>query len=202
MEMELLLHRGQLDLPRRSMDSSRRRLECLPPSPPVGLTRKEMTDWDRHGRGGGVPPASACGSTSAAPSSDTRDATQEVHEDPFEVDRVAATIHHATEQKTAVNCQLASREKATKVWMNPLPLLQRNTQARHFLQSHNYLLKDPEKSDDLIVRRLAAVQGYEMVSIDEKDEPIVLDKDECWVMADNQELKAKDDMKHREEIPA
>ncbi|KAM3373012.1 hypothetical protein ACQJBY_013967 [Aegilops geniculata] len=53
------------------------------------------------------------------------------------------------------------------------------------------LLKDPEKSDDLIVRRLAAVQGYEMVSTDEKDEPFVLDKDECWVMADNQELKAK-----------
>ncbi|KAE8803035.1 hypothetical protein D1007_21245 [Hordeum vulgare] len=67
-------------------------------------------------------------------------------------------------------------------------------------QSHNYLLKDPEKSDDLIVRRLAAVQGYEMVSTDEKDEPFVLDKDECWVMADNQELKAKEDLKHPEEV--
>jgi hypothetical protein len=53
------------------------------------------------------------------------------------------------------------------------------------------LLKDPEKSDDLIVRRLAAVEGYEIVSTDEKDEPFVLDKDQCWVVADNQALKAK-----------
>ncbi|KAI4995913.1 hypothetical protein ZWY2020_040415 [Hordeum vulgare] len=36
MEMELLLHRVQLDSPRRSMDSSLRSLECLPSSPPVG----------------------------------------------------------------------------------------------------------------------------------------------------------------------
>ncbi|XP_044965695.1 uncharacterized protein LOC123425983 [Hordeum vulgare subsp. vulgare] len=109
MEMELLLHRGQLDLPRRSMDSSGRRLECLPLSLPVGLTRKEMTDWARHGRGGGVPLANACGSTSTAPSSDTRDAIQEVHEETFGVDRVVATIGDVTEQKTAVNCQLAAR---------------------------------------------------------------------------------------------
>ncbi|XP_044957026.1 uncharacterized protein LOC123407860 [Hordeum vulgare subsp. vulgare] len=109
MEMELLLHRGQLDLPRRSMDSSRRCLECLRPLPPVGLTMKEMTDWARHDRGGGVAPASVCGSTSATPSSDTRDAIQEVHEEPFEVYRVAATIGDATEEKTAVNCQLAAR---------------------------------------------------------------------------------------------
>ncbi|XP_051213086.1 mitochondrial ATP-independent inner membrane protease subunit 2 [Lolium perenne] len=54
------------------------------------------------------------------------------------------------------------------------------------------LLKDPEKSDDLIVRRLAAVEGYEIVSTDEKDEPFVLDKDQCWVVADNQALKAKE----------
>mgnify|MGYP003702241877 CR=1 FL=1 len=53
------------------------------------------------------------------------------------------------------------------------------------------LLKDPEKSDDLIVRRLAALEGYEMVSNDEKDEPFVLDKDQCWVLADNQSLKPK-----------
>ncbi|KAG8064225.1 hypothetical protein GUJ93_ZPchr0004g38492 [Zizania palustris] len=53
------------------------------------------------------------------------------------------------------------------------------------------LLKDPEKSDDLIVRRLAALEGYEMVSNDEKDEPFVLDKDQCWVLAENQSLKPK-----------
>ncbi|KQJ81701.1 uncharacterized protein LOC100823230 [Brachypodium distachyon] len=54
------------------------------------------------------------------------------------------------------------------------------------------LLKDPEKSDDLIVRRLAALEGYEIVSTDEKDEPFVLDKDQCWVLAENQVLKAKE----------
>jgi len=53
------------------------------------------------------------------------------------------------------------------------------------------LLKDPEKSDDLIIRRLAALEGYEMVSSDEKDEPFVLEKDQCWVLADNQVLKPK-----------
>ncbi|KAJ7005997.1 hypothetical protein NC653_005367 [Populus alba x Populus x berolinensis] len=54
------------------------------------------------------------------------------------------------------------------------------------------LLKDPEKSDDFLVRRLAAIEGYEMVSADEKDDPFVLDKDECWVLADNDKLKAKE----------
>jgi hypothetical protein len=53
------------------------------------------------------------------------------------------------------------------------------------------LLKDPEKSDDLIIRRLAALEGYEMVSNDEKDEPFVLEKDQCWVLADNLALKPK-----------
>ncbi|XP_044965948.1 uncharacterized protein LOC123426226 [Hordeum vulgare subsp. vulgare] len=38
----------------------------------LALTRKEMKYWARHGRDGGVPSASACGSTSTAPSSDTR----------------------------------------------------------------------------------------------------------------------------------
>ncbi|KAJ6953690.1 hypothetical protein NC652_005426 [Populus alba x Populus x berolinensis] len=54
------------------------------------------------------------------------------------------------------------------------------------------LLKDPEKSDDFLVRRLAAIEGYEMVSADEKDDPFVLDKDECWVLADNDKLKPKE----------
>ncbi|MED6190357.1 hypothetical protein PIB30_105067 [Stylosanthes scabra] len=31
-----------------------------------------------------------------------------------------------------------------------------------------------------------------MVSTDEKDEPFVLDKDQCWVKADNEKLKAKE----------
>ncbi|KDP26525.1 hypothetical protein JCGZ_17683 [Jatropha curcas] len=54
------------------------------------------------------------------------------------------------------------------------------------------VLKDPAKSDNYLVRRLAAVEGYEMVSTDEKDESFVLEKDECWVLADNENLKAKE----------
>ncbi|KAH7691516.1 Peptidase S26A signal peptidase I protein [Dioscorea alata] len=53
------------------------------------------------------------------------------------------------------------------------------------------MLKDPDKPDDYLVRRLAAIEGYEMVSKDEKDEPFVLEKDQCWVMSDNEALKAK-----------
>lgn len=53
------------------------------------------------------------------------------------------------------------------------------------------MLKDPEKPEDFLVRRLAAIEGYEMVSKDEKDEPFVLEKDQCWVIADNAALKPK-----------
>ncbi|XP_052171287.1 uncharacterized protein LOC127787339 isoform X2 [Diospyros lotus] len=54
------------------------------------------------------------------------------------------------------------------------------------------VLKDPEKSDNYLVRRLAAIEGYEMVSTDEKDEPFVLEKNECWVLSDNENLKPKE----------
>ncbi|XP_042490748.1 uncharacterized protein LOC122070625 [Macadamia integrifolia] len=54
------------------------------------------------------------------------------------------------------------------------------------------VMKDPENSDNYLVRRLAAVEGYEMVSVDEKDEPFVLEKDECWVTSDNESLKPKE----------
>ncbi|XP_034692278.1 uncharacterized protein LOC117919253 [Vitis riparia] len=53
------------------------------------------------------------------------------------------------------------------------------------------VLKDPEESDNFLVRRLAAVEGYEMGSTDEKDEPFVLEKDQCWVLSDNETLKPK-----------
>lgn len=53
------------------------------------------------------------------------------------------------------------------------------------------VLKDPNNSDKYLVRRLAAVGGTEMVSGDEKEEPFVLGKDQCWVTAENLELKAK-----------
>ncbi|KAL8523127.1 hypothetical protein ACS0TY_013196 [Phlomoides rotata] len=54
------------------------------------------------------------------------------------------------------------------------------------------MLKDPTMSDKYLVRRLAATKGYEMVSTDEKDEPFVLENDECWVVSDNAEVKPKD----------
>ncbi|GAB2298349.1 hypothetical protein Dimus_032417 [Dionaea muscipula] len=51
------------------------------------------------------------------------------------------------------------------------------------------VFKDPEKQDDYLVRRLAAVEGYEMISNNEKDEPFILEKDQCWVLSDNEVLK-------------
>lgn len=54
------------------------------------------------------------------------------------------------------------------------------------------MLKNPEKPDDYLVRRLAAIEGYEMVSREEKDEPFILEKDQCWVLSDNEALKAKE----------
>jgi len=53
------------------------------------------------------------------------------------------------------------------------------------------LLKDPEKPDNYLVRRLTAIEGYEMVSTDENDESFTLEKDQCWVEAENEKLKAK-----------
>lgn len=53
------------------------------------------------------------------------------------------------------------------------------------------VVKDPDNPDKFLVRRLAAIEGYEMLSTDEKDDPFVLEKDECWVLADNETLKPK-----------
>jgi hypothetical protein len=72
-----------------------------------------------------------------------------------------------------------------------MPIYVSNYLHRQVFVGDVVLLKDPEKSDDLIVRRLAALEGYEMASTDEKDEPFVLEKDQCWVLADNQALKPK-----------
>ncbi|KAF2292716.1 hypothetical protein GH714_027245 [Hevea brasiliensis] len=46
-----------------------------------------------------------------------------------------------------------------------------------------------KNSESYLVRRLAASEGHEMVSNDGKDEPFVLEKDQCWVLADNEKLK-------------
>ena len=53
------------------------------------------------------------------------------------------------------------------------------------------VVRDPEKSENRLVRRVAAIEGHEMVSKDEKDEPFVLEEDQCWVLADNDNLKPK-----------
>ncbi|KAL4190316.1 hypothetical protein AMTRI_Chr07g24100 [Amborella trichopoda] len=53
------------------------------------------------------------------------------------------------------------------------------------------ILKDPEHANDYLVRRLAAVEGYQMVSKDKNDKPFVLKKDQCWVLADNKSLSAQ-----------
>ncbi|KAH6755423.1 Peptidase S24/S26A/S26B/S26C family protein [Perilla frutescens var. hirtella] len=54
------------------------------------------------------------------------------------------------------------------------------------------VLKDPEDSANYLVRRLAAIEGYEMGSNDANDESFVLEKDQCWVLADNNKLKPKE----------
>lgn len=51
--------------------------------------------------------------------------------------------------------------------------------------------KDPENLDNLLVRRIAALEGWEMASTDDNDAPFTLVKDQCWVLADNEKLKPK-----------
>ncbi|KAG6512497.1 mitochondrial inner membrane protease subunit 1-like [Zingiber officinale] len=54
------------------------------------------------------------------------------------------------------------------------------------------MMKNPLKNDDYFFRRVAAIEGDEMVSNNEKEEPFTLKKDQCWVLADNESLKAKE----------
>ncbi|XP_038897309.1 mitochondrial inner membrane protease subunit 2-like [Benincasa hispida] len=54
------------------------------------------------------------------------------------------------------------------------------------------VVKEPEKPENYLVRRLAAVEGHEMLSTDENDEPFVLEKEQCWLLADNEKLKPKE----------
>ncbi|KFK31222.1 hypothetical protein AALP_AA6G084300 [Arabis alpina] len=63
---------------------------------------------------------------------------------------------------------------------------------RYLFVGDAVVLKDPNDSDKYLVRRLAAVEGFEMVSGDVKEEPFVIEKDQCWVTAENQELKANE----------
>ncbi|KAK6929769.1 hypothetical protein RJ641_003863 [Dillenia turbinata] len=54
------------------------------------------------------------------------------------------------------------------------------------------LLKDPQNLDKYLVRRLVAVEGYEMASTDEKDEPFVLEKEQCRVLSENKSLNPQE----------
>ena len=63
--------------------------------------------------------------------------------------------------------------------------------SRYVFVGDAVVLKDPNETDKFLVRRLAALEGSEMVSTDVKEEPFVLEKDQCWVVAENQEIKSK-----------
>ncbi|TVU27780.1 hypothetical protein EJB05_19281 [Eragrostis curvula] len=50
------------------------------------------------------------------------------------------------------------------------------------------VIRDPKDTQRACLRRLAAVEGDEIISTDEKDKPFVLAHNQCWVLADNQVL--------------
>lgn len=54
------------------------------------------------------------------------------------------------------------------------------------------VMKDPVASDKHLVRRLAALGGYEMASTEKQDESFVLEDGQCWVLSDNKHLKPKE----------
>ncbi|KAL8530292.1 hypothetical protein ACS0TY_007357 [Phlomoides rotata] len=51
------------------------------------------------------------------------------------------------------------------------------------------VLKDPANLDNILVRRVAAIEGYEMVPIHKKDRLFILVEDQCWIRADNYSLE-------------
>ncbi|GAQ81493.1 Mitochondrial inner membrane protease subunit IMP2 [Klebsormidium nitens] len=51
------------------------------------------------------------------------------------------------------------------------------------------LLRHPNDSKQSLVRRVAALEGDEMLSNDPEDKPFRIEPNSCWVLADNQETK-------------
>lgn len=51
------------------------------------------------------------------------------------------------------------------------------------------LLRHPNDSKQSLVRRVAALEGEEMLSTDPEDKPFRIEPNSCWVLADNQEKK-------------
>ncbi|TKY62356.1 Mitochondrial inner membrane protease subunit 1 [Spatholobus suberectus] len=82
----------------------------------------------------------------------------------------------------------ASIGKGETLLVRKLPI----ADPKHVSVGDLVVLKNPEKADNYLVRRLTAIEGYEMVSTDDKDEPFVLEKDQCWVEAENKSLKPKE----------
>lgn len=54
------------------------------------------------------------------------------------------------------------------------------------------VLKDPRDSRMERVRRVAAIEGDEMVSLNENDRPFEIEKGACWVLCDNESVKTQD----------
>ncbi|KAL2608469.1 hypothetical protein R1flu_027042 [Riccia fluitans] len=54
------------------------------------------------------------------------------------------------------------------------------------------MLRHPTDPSRKLVRRVAAVEGEEMLSTDEKDEPFQLKNGECWVLCDNPSVSPKE----------
>ncbi|EFJ05088.1 hypothetical protein SELMODRAFT_272208 [Selaginella moellendorffii] len=54
------------------------------------------------------------------------------------------------------------------------------------------VFKDPQDTAQALVRRVAALEGDELVSTDEKDEPFTLEEGQCWVVSDNEALSSKE----------
>lgn len=53
------------------------------------------------------------------------------------------------------------------------------------------MLKDPQNPEKELVRRVAALEGEEMVSTNEEDEPFQLGPGTCWVLCDNESISPK-----------
>ncbi|KAJ1281544.1 hypothetical protein BS78_04G313500 [Paspalum vaginatum] len=53
------------------------------------------------------------------------------------------------------------------------------------------VFRDPDRPSQYLSGRVAAIEGCEMLSTDEKDEPFVLAHNHCWVLVDNRSLPPK-----------
>lgn len=54
------------------------------------------------------------------------------------------------------------------------------------------MLKDPQNAENKLVRRVAALEGEDMVSSNAEDEPFQLASGTCWVLCDNESLSPKE----------